>query len=298
MDNKNKVMIVDDDKINLSYLNHLLGDDYTIYSIRDPKEVTTRAVEYLPDLILLDIVMPEMSGYEVLAELKSSEETRSIPVIFMTGLNDSGNELKGLELGAEDYITKPFTDGIVKIRVEKQIKIINQMRTIEYLSMIDQLTGIANRRSFDQHFYKVWWMAVRSKSLVSLMMIDVDSFKIYNDTYGHQQGDTALQVVAGILKRTILRATDFVARWGGEEFAVLLPMTDSAGAMIVAESIRSNAEKEIIYTQDGIATSITVSIGLNTVTPTTDDSMERFISDADNALYTAKKEGRNRVCIV
>ena len=296
MADKNSILIVDDEKSNILYLNHLLCADYTIYTARSGAEAFERVKKYCPDLILLDVIMPIMDGYEVIAALKKSDISRNIPVIFITGLSDSDDEMKGLDLGAEDYITKPFKDAIVKLRVRNQIKMVNQMRAIERLSMTDQLTDMANRRSFNQRIEMEWRRAVRTRSAISLMMVDVDKFKVYNDTYGHQQGDVALQTVADTLRRNILRSTDFAARWGGEEFAVLLPMTDECGALSIAESIRANVENASIPCFDGTFTKVTVSIGLNMQMPEKGDSMDDFISKADKALYTAKETGRNRVC--
>ena len=296
MENKNSVLIVDDEKSNLLYLNHILGDDYKIFTARDAGEAIKRANKYRPDLILLDVVMPDMSGYEAITTLKESDETKEIPVIFVTGLSGSEDEMKGLDLGADDYITKPFNDTIVKLRVRNQIKIVNQMRAIERLSMVDQLTDIANRRSFDIRIASEWSRAVRDQSAVSVMMIDVDRFKNYNDTYGHQQGDTALKTVAGILERNLKRPGDLAARWGGEEFSVLLPMTDAAGALAMAESIRADIENAAIPCEDGSFTSVTASIGVNSVIPSRKDFLDAFLLKADNALYTAKETGRNRVC--
>ena len=296
MTEKNSILIVDDDKANIVYLNHLLSADYMIYTARDANEAFRIVEKHRPDLILLDVIMPEMSGYEVISKLKGTEASKDIPVVFITGLSDADDEMKGLNLGAEDYIIKPFHDAIVKLRVRNQIKMVNQMRTIERLSMLDQLTGIANRRSFNQQIDKAWRMAVRSRSAVSLMMIDVDKFKVYNDTYGHQQGDLVLQIIADVLNKSLMRATDFAARWGGEEFAVLLPLTDMSGALPIAEHIRANIESTMIPCPDGTSTVVTVSIGVNSQIPSQNDSMDDFISKADNALYTAKEAGRNRVC--
>jgi len=296
MTDKNSILIVDDEKANLLYLNHLLSENYIIYTARNAREAIERANEYHPDLILLDIVMPEMNGYETIAALKELKSCKDIPVIFITGLSNNDDEVKGLDAGAEDYITKPFKDPIVKLRVRNQIKIVNQMRAIERLSMLDQLTNIANRRSFDQRMDTEWHMAVRARSSISLMMIDVDKFKIYNDTYGHQQGDVVLQTVANTLKRNLFRSTDFAARWGGEEFAVLLPMTDNRGALTIADNMRAGVERMAIPCFDGTSTNVTISVGLNTQTPSKDDSVGDFISKADKALYTAKETGRNRVC--
>jgi len=293
---KNTILIIDDEKPNLMYLNEIFSDKYSIFVAKDGPEAIIKAKEILPDLILLDILMPGMNGYEVLAELKSSEMTRDIPVIFITGLSSSEDEEKGLSLGTADYITKPFRDAIVRMRTDNQIRMINQMRAIERLSMIDPLTEIANRRNFDQRLNLEWRRAIRDKSPISIMMMDVDKFKVYNDTYGHQQGDAALQTVAAILTETLKRPADFAARWGGEEFVALLPATPVEGTLMLAERIRNNIEGTTIPYNDGTATSVTISIGINTLIPTQNDSVNDFVSKADSALYTAKEMGRNRVC--
>jgi len=293
---KNSILIIDDEKSNLVFLNHLLSADYSVYVSRDGKDAIKKANELLPDLILLDILMPGMDGYEVLTELKSSETTQAIPVIFITGLSSAEDEEKGLALGTADYITKPFSAAIAKLRVSNQIRMINQMRDIERLSMTDQLTGIANRRNFDQRLSAEWKRTLRAKTPISILMIDVDRFKQYNDVYGHQQGDVALQTVAAVLARTLMRPADFAARWGGEEFVTLLPATNADGALTTAERIRSNVEKSGVPLADGALTQITVSIGAFSQIPTRNDSLNSFISRADDALYAAKEMGRNRVC--
>ena len=295
--NKNSVLIVDDEKSNLVVLTHVLSREYTIYTAKDGHDAINKARKLLPDIILLDIIMPEMDGYEVLATLKNSDETRDIPVIFITGLGSIEDEEKGLALKAADYISKPFSSAIVKLRVGNQVQIVNQLRTIKRLSMIDQLTDIANRRSFDSRLNMEWFRAIREKNPISLLMIDVDKFKRYNDTYGHQQGDVALRAVANVCTRTVKRPGDFAARWGGEEFAVLLPVSDTNGALIIAEQMRTNVENAVIPRHDGGITKVTISIGLNTEFPNCDSSRDSFISRADGALYTAKEKGRNRVCL-
>jgi diguanylate cyclase (GGDEF)-like protein len=207
--------------------------------------------------------MPEMDGYAVLVELKKNEKTQDIPIIFVTGLSHSDYEEKGLTLGAADYITKPFSSAIVKLRVLNQIKMQEQLRIINKLSMFDQLTGLANRRSFDIRQKSEWDRAVRAQYPLSVLMIDVDRFKNYNDTYGHLQGDVALQTVANVLTDTLKRSSDFPSRWGGEEFVVLLPNTDLSGAVNIAEKIRENIENTIIHAPNSLVTKITVSIGVN-----------------------------------
>ncbi|MDR1868550.1 MAG: diguanylate cyclase [Treponema sp.] len=292
---KNSILIVDDENANLKVLTHILGKEYTIYTATSGKSAIEKAKEYKPDLILLDILMPEMDGYATLAELKKCENVRQTPVIFITGLDRDEDEEKGLSLEAADYITKPLRAMIVKLRVHNQMQIINQMHTIERLSMIDQLTNIPNRRSFDERLRLEWKLASREQTQISLLMMDIDNFKVVNDTYGHLQGDIVLQTVARIFPASFKRPSDFAARWGGEEFIVLLPNTPLEGALDVAEKIRKDIEGiEILYT-DGSYIKITVSIGVCTQVPTIDSSLDAFLSNVDKALYKAKNEGRNRV---
>ena len=296
LDTKNSILIIDDEKSNLLYLNHILGSEYTVYTAGNAQTGISMALKHHPDLILLDILMPDMDGYQTLAILKKAEETSNIPVIFITGLDSREDEELGLVSGAEDYITKPFSATIVNIRIRNQIKIINQMRAIERLSTIDQLTEIPNKRSFNNQLSMEWRRAIRNRTPISVMMIDVDKFKNYNDKYGHLQGDVALQAVAHALTQTLKRPADFAARWGGEEFAVLLPATDIDGALVIAELIRESVENLSIPYSENKSSYVTISVGVNSQVPSHNDSMDDFIYNSDMALYTAKKTGRNRVC--
>jgi diguanylate cyclase (GGDEF)-like protein len=292
---KNSLLIVDDEKMNLKVLTHILGGDYVIYTATNGASAITRAIEYKPDLILLDILMPDMDGYETLSMLKKDEITQNIPVIFITGLSSREDEEKGLSLDAADYISKPFGAMIVKLRVRNQIKIVNQLRTIQHLSMIDQLTNISNRRSFDERLRVEWNRALRQREPLGFLMIDVDKFKNYNDTYGHQQGDVVLKTIAKIFAQSIRRSGDFAARWGGEEFAILLPNTAMDSALDIAEKIREDVESLLIPCIDGSANRVTISVGVNSLIPVQGSSVDAFISNADKALYEAKDQGRNRV---
>jgi len=292
---KNNLLIVDDENANLKVLSHILGSEYTIYTATNGANAIQKAKELLPDLILLDIIMPEMDGYETLAAIKKNEEIHKIPIIFITGLDSAEDEEKGLSLNAADYITKPFSAPIVKLRVRNQIQIVNQLRTIERLSMIDQLTNIPNRRSFDIRLNVEWKQAIREQTPISLLMMDLDKFKSFNDTYGHQRGDLALKKTAEILDKALRRPADFTARWGGEEFIVLLPNTHLEGAVEVAEKIRADVEKTPILFPDGNEVSVTISIGVASLKPDKISSMDVFISNSDKALYLAKEAGRNRV---
>ncbi|MCL2761652.1 MAG: diguanylate cyclase [Treponema sp.] len=292
---KNTLLIVDDEKMNIKVLTNILISEYNIFTATNGKDAVEKASKYKPDLILLDILMPEMDGYQALSEMRKCEIMKKIPVIFITGLNSLEDEEKGLSLDAADYITKPFSDLTVKIRVRNQIQIINQLRTIEHLSMIDQLTDLPNRRCFDDRLSLEWKQAIREQTPISMLVIDIDDFKNINDTYGHQQGDIVLQTIAAIFTQVSRRPGDFAARWGGEEFIVLLPNTSLDGAMDIAERIRADIEHKAIPDRDGSTINVTVSIGVNSQIPVHDSSANAFFADADKALYAAKDAGKNRV---
>ncbi|AEF84446.1 response regulator receiver modulated diguanylate cyclase [Treponema primitia ZAS-2] len=292
-----RLLIIDDETSNLMVLNQILSSEYTVLTAKSGKEGLERAAADRPDLILLDVLMPDISGFETLVALKQSSETMQIPVIFITGLSDEADEEKGFRLGAVDYITKPFKNAIVQARVRTHSQIVRQIRTIEQLGLIDGLTNIPNRRCFDDRIALEWRRAVREKKPISFLMMDVDKFKTYNDTYGHPQGDTLLKTIAGIFKAAAKRSTDLAARLGGEEFGILLPDTDMKAALVVAEKIRSAVEAARVPTADGkTITTATISIGAVSLVPDDTHKVEEFLSTADGRLYTAKNTGRNRVC--
>ena len=299
---KYSVLIVDDECDNIKVLSQILSLEYTVQVEIDGSNAINTAIKLSPDVILLDIIMPEMDGYSIIEILKSSDETKDIPVIFISGLSNFKSEEKGLVLGAADYISKPFSPEIVKLRVGNQIKMLEQQRVNERLSMTDQLTDLPNRRSFDARFDSELKRTARERTPLSILLIDLDGFKNYNDTYGHQQGDIALKSFAAAFAKTLKRPTDFPARWGGEEFVALLSNTDSEGAIIIAEKIRRNIEYLTVPCgTDTDATNwagakITVSIGVNTWKHGDSFSKDELISGADSALYTAKRTGRNKVC--
>ena len=302
-----KVLIVDDSVFNLGVLRQMLQYDdesiddppyYEIIVANSGAEALEKVEKDKPDLILLDIIMPGMSGFDVLKALKrtNDERTRSIPVIVISGLESVEDEEQGFRLGAVDYITKPFHKSLVKARIKTHLRIVEQISIIEQLSLEDALTGIPNRRRFDSAMETEWKSAIREKTPISLLMIDIDNFKRFNDDYGHQQGDMTLKTVAGIIKSSVKRPNDLAARWGGEEFTALLPKTDIDGALIVAENIRSKIENAEIPSVNGAEPlKVTVSIGVSSITPAVKDSIFDFIRQADSALYNAKETGRNKV---
>ncbi|MDR0784322.1 MAG: diguanylate cyclase [Treponema sp.] len=291
---KFSILIVDDEEVNLTTLKLILGMEYILFTACTGADALRQLEENIPDLILLDIMLPDISGFELLEKLKSNPATVQIPVIIVTGLSGQEEEERGFFLGAVDYITKPFNNAIVCARVKTHIRMLSHMRTIERLSMIDPLTNIANRRSFDERIRIEWKLSQREGGNIAFLMIDIDKFKDYNDTYGHPQGDTLLKAVAHTIETSILRASDLVARLGGEEFGVILPDTSLEDSLVVAERIRSNVSALQVPLENGFITRVTISIGAVSASAQT-ISMESFISQADKNLYKAKEGGRNRV---
>ncbi|MDR3214245.1 MAG: diguanylate cyclase [Azoarcus sp.] len=293
---RNTILLVDDDTLNLLALKKILSPDYDVFIAKSGAQALKMLTSNKPDLILLDVMMPGMSGFDVLTCLKSDEATRNIPVIFITGLTGEEDEEKGFSLGVSDYIQKPFRPTVVKVRVDTQMRIVRQLRASETASHTDSLTGIANRRQFDDRLALEWRRAIREKSPVAFLMMDIDKFKTYNDTYGHPQGDALLKAVARIFSETARRPGDLAARLGGEEFGMLLPQSSLDAALTVAERILAQVSATEIPTTDGQPTHTTISIGAAAIIPTLADDPKTFLAHADANLYTAKKSGRNRVC--
>jgi len=293
---ENSVLIIDDHETTITALQKILSAEFTVFAALNGNEGIKLAEKYLPDVILLDILMLDMDGYAVIKELKQNDITKNIPVIFLTALTSDADEEKGLAMGAVDYIVKPFSPAIVRLRLNNQIKMLEQLHTIEKLSMSDQLTGLPNRRSFEDRSKVEWARACREQSPISILIIDIDKFKDYNDTHGHLQGDVVLQVIARVFTKVLKRPADFIARWGGEEFIVIMPNTNSRGAQEIAEQIRSMAEQTMILDQENNISGITVSIGINSKSAPS-GKLPDFFNGADTALYDAKRKGRNRVCI-
>ena len=294
---KQSILIIEDDPIQIMVLGDILSPLYDVRIAKGGEEGLALAEKHNIDLILLDLVLKGMSGFEVLSRLKKSEETKNIPVIFITGSTSNEDEAKGLMLGAVDYIRKPFTKIVVSLRVKIHLQLVAQMKIIENLSLTDGLTGIDNRRSFDHAIKSAWSYARRSNSIFSILMLDIDKFKLFNDKYGHLNGDNCLKIVANTILSSLDRGSDTVYRWGGEEFAVILPYTPLDGAMVIAERIRENIANTPIEV-NGETAFVTISISVGSVEPTYmdfDESVVDFFTKLDKALYIAKHNGRNRV---
>jgi diguanylate cyclase (GGDEF)-like protein len=294
---KLKILIVDDEISNIDVLAVLLKSQYEVIYTRNSESAFKIVQEQEPNLILLDIEMPGMNGFEVLEKLKNDPSTMSIPVIFITVSNDVKDEEKGFALGAVDYITKPFSPSVVKARINTHLKLSDYIHKIEKQCMLDALTGLPNRWAFDNRMSVEWGRALREQTTLGIIMLDIDNFTEYNDTYGHPQGDILLKVISNIIKTTIKRATDFASRWGGEEFVVLLPGTDKNGTLIVAEKIRVNIKNAQIPHSDGSISTITISGGGLSIIPGEEDSINDMIKTADDLLYLAKDNGRDQICM-
>ena len=289
------VLIVDDEKHNRQLLTELLQHECRLHLAKNGEQALARARELQPDLILLDVVMPDMNGHSVIRQLKDDDRTRDTPVIFITALDSFDDQKIGLELGAVDYITKPFHPPIVRVRVRNHLRLVEQRRLLEQLAMLDNLTGIPNRLRFAETLEQEWRRCLRHALPLSMIVADIDHFKRINDTYGHAEGDEALRSVAQALKWAIHRPGDFVCRYGGEEFVLLLPGADEAGASAFAEAIRQRIATTPFQTLDGQPLQLTLSLGGASHVPATSSVSDALFHAADRALYDAKHAGRNRV---
>ncbi|WP_141053604.1 GGDEF domain-containing response regulator [Aliarcobacter cryaerophilus] len=297
---KPTILVVDDMTTTLLLIHDLLKDTYEVKIAKSG----TKALEILEspndiDLILLDIEMPDINGYDVCKRIKNNETIKNIPIIFITGRTSQEDEEYGLNLGAIDYITKPFNKAIVKLRIKNylDLKIKNDM--LEKLSMYDGLTNIRNRRFFDETFEKTFNEIKRDKKSLAVLMIDIDFFKPYNDNYGHGQGDETLRKVAKALEKTIKRASDFVARYGGEEFVILLKDINKDGVEAVANNLL-NAVRELKITHEfsKIENYVTISIGASFYNSNSDVTKLELLLKADETLYSVKNSGRNNFAIL
>lgn len=294
--NNAKILIADDDSVSLYMLSSVFGEGFTVSCVKSGEEALNTVPVFRPDIILLDIVMKGMYGYEVCERLKANRDTADIPVVFITSREDAEAEITGLRAGGIDFITKPFNPAIVRMRIANYIELKRTRDNLEQMSITDQLTGLYNRRYFDRMLTSEIRRSSRSHDCLSLLMLDFDLFKKYNDNNGHLAGDECLKLISQTVKKSFRRVGDFVARYGGEELAVLLPSTNLTNACMLAENTRKNVEAlQLYYTglpDNGV---VTVSIGVATITPDPGANPQDLINDADKALYQAKTNGRNKV---
>ncbi len=290
------VLVVDDEKQNRDLLTELLKHDCRVILAKNGTQAIDRAHELQPDLILLDVMMPDINGHLVIQSLKHDDATRQIPVIFISALDSPEDEERGLDLGAVDYITKPFHPSIVRKRVRNHLQSVHHRHLLENLAKIDSLTEIANRRRYNEALENEWRRCARSGAPLSLAIIDVDHFKAYNDRLGHAAGDTVLRSIATTLHGFMRRPGDLAARYGGEEFILLLPQVDANAAQRMGEDIRASVESLRLHHPDSpVSPYVTISLGGMTTVPTDGQVDPQFFQQADAALYKAKSTGRNRM---
>jgi diguanylate cyclase (GGDEF)-like protein len=293
---KPKILVADDTPSNIALLNLVLGKEHELLCASNGIEALAVAQAEHPDLIILDALMPELDGFAACARLKDDPATADIPIIFITALDQETDEARALELGAMDFISKPISPVAVQARVRNCLDLKRQRDLLDRLSFTDGLTGIANRRRFDQVLEQEWKRAARARGQISLWILDVDQFKRFNDAVGHLAGDDCLRRIAACVAAGVHRSSDLVARYGGEEFAGVLPDTDPDGAGAVALRIRREVQALAIPHPDSeIAKVVTASVGVATARPWPQAGPDRLVDAADRALYRAKELGRNRV---
>ena len=291
-----KVLVIDDVAMNAELIGSVVATLCEVKTATSGEAGLELALNYQPDLILLDVLMPGIDGFEVFRQLKNEPRTAHIPVIFLTGVSDGSAEEMGLNMGAADFIAKPFRSSVLLARVRNHLELSRQRKLLERLSHLDGLTGIANRRYFNVMLPREFSRMQRQQQPMALLMLDVDDFKAFNDHYGHLQGDECLQQVSQAILQCLHRPADMVARYGGEEFVCLLPDTTQQGAEKLALDIQAAiAALQLPHTQAQAAAFVTVSMGVASTEGAALHHSQQLLALADERLYRAKRSGRNRI---
>jgi diguanylate cyclase (GGDEF)-like protein len=292
-----RLLVVDDQRINIRALYEVFSADHQVLVATDGEQALVQCAVQQLDLVLLDVMMPGIDGFEVCRRLKADAATRDIPIIFVTAHNDVAAETRGLELGAVDFISKPINPAIVRARVKTHLTLKAHSDLLRQWVYFDGLTGAHNRRCFDERLAVECARATREGSALSVILLDVDFFKRFNDRYGHQAGDDCLRRIAEAMKAVVKRPADLVARYGGEEFVCLLPQTPLAGALVVARELCQRIHALKIENADSsAATAVTASLGVCTRPIGTLATAAQLLRGADVQLYAAKSNGRNQIC--
>ncbi len=289
-----RILIADDTPYNLKVLSAVLSQqNYHLTLAHNGFETLKLAVTEAPDLILLDIMMPGMDGIEACQHLKQDPSTWDIPIIFLTAKSEDDDIIRGLELGAADYITKPFNPKILLARVRTHLSLRQKTKELQEFAHKDGLTLIANRRRFDSYLETEWNRCLRTQTPLSLVMVDIDFFKNYNDTYGHLQGDEILKLTAKTLEKVVENTPYLVARYGGEEFAIVLSNTPLESAIGIAAKAHFEIANLNIAHKNSKLKKLTASFGIATIIPSEQTTIKDLINTADTRLFKAKENGRN-----
>jgi diguanylate cyclase (GGDEF)-like protein len=292
---QNRILIIDDSVDTIRLLSSMLKNQAQILFATTGADGIKLARQHHPQLILLDVEMPEMDGHAVCNALKDDIDTRDCAVIFVTARASMESEVAGLEAGAVDFIAKPLNPPVVRARVSTHLKLQHNSAALQQLANLDGMTGLYNRRFFDERLEQEFLRHRRQNMPLSLAFIDIDHFKRYNDYYGHQAGDLCLKIVANAISKATRRPGEIVARYGGEEFVVILPHTSSEDANKFGEWMCEHIRKlQIEHASPDVGGEVTISVGISCLIPGTSDSAYKLLDRADQALYQAKSSGRNR----
>lgn len=290
-----KILVIDDSAVQAEFLRSILRDEYDVSICHTAKEGILAAMDGGFSLILLDVIMPDMDGFTALRELKATELTKHIPVILLTSLADEQYEERGLLMGAVDYVAKPFSPVIIRARVSTHIHLYHYQTEFKQQALVDDLTGVSNRRCYEGASVAKWREAVRFGLPFSVCMFDIDKFKLYNDTFGHPAGDQVIASVAKTAASYFQRSTDLFARYGGEEFVAVFVGNDAQSSYEFLKTIRQAVEDLHIKHNSPVCEWVTISVGGVSLIPKAEDSYETYLKLADTMLYDAKRLGRNRV---
>jgi diguanylate cyclase (GGDEF)-like protein len=300
------ILMVDDDPAMRLHLRvRLEREGYLVAEAKGGREGLALCQDKQPDLILLDAMMPDIDGFEFCAQVQTFPGGDRIPILMITGLEDQASVDRAFSVGAADYITKPVHWAVLRQRLRRliqqaqlQMQLEQANQELHRLASMDGLTQLANRRRFDEYLQQEWQRMLREQLPLSLILCDIDFFKPYNDTYGHQAGDRCLQQVAKTLQASVRRPADLVARYGGEELAIILPNTQPHGAAHVAQMVCTAIKALAIpHASSSVHSCITISAGAAAIVPPFHLSVEDLIAAADRALYQAKAAGRDRCCL-
>lgn len=309
---KPHVLIVDDDPVAVRVISKVLGDQATVCVATNGWDAVDLARTANPDLILLDAELPGLGGFDVCRRIKAMPEVEHVPVVIITSHRDEAFELEGFDAGASDFVTKPVNHQLLRVRIRSHLRVKWMADELRSSARTDQLTAIANRRRFDEVLANEWSRAHRSGEALTVILLDVDYFKRFNDRYGHPAGDDCLRRVAGALHAACLRPGDLVARYGGEEFGVILPETPLSGATCVAKRLLESVTRLAIPHDSSLAAScVSMSAGVasyrqpHSYPPSrrilsgevNSAQLGQLLADADSALYAAKEAGRARFVV-